>query len=352
MDLLKTGNKMAKIKDVECPHIDFENKILYGVLKQIKHSDIQKGNSNVPNLIEVWSCKISPQQSKSFIQFVREIITPYDPQSFTHMKRLQKLLNNNGVVLNGILCSNALFNNKKELIDLIKEYGNGDLCNISPDDINLVEVPSGLPTTKEISQEWSQNYWPMSWKGNQDIQFLKNVTIDINNEKATIKKLLHALEDHTKCKTFNGVPVATLIVDNSNCRSDILVSSFDCRDQHPLNHSIMRGIQQVADNEKSKRLRTNLNLYDQRNYLLNGLTIYTTHEPCVMCSMALVHSRIEKIVYLKSMSTGGLESNYQLGDRDGLNWKFEIWRWLDETDLKWLDEIERNYEKNNNSFNA
>ena len=37
-----------------------------------------------------------------------------------------------------------------------------------------------------------------------------------------------------------------------------------------------------------------------------------------MCCMALVHSRIGRIIYLKpEKSSGGLESHYQLGDRDG-----------------------------------
>ena len=48
-----------------------------------------------------------------------------------------------------------------------------------------------------------------------------------------------------------------------------------------------------------------------------------------MCSMALVHSRIARIIYLEdSPMSGGLLSNYQLGDRNDLNWKHEIWKWI------------------------
>lgn len=352
IDLLKAGNKMAKIKDNEYPHIDFENKVMYGVLKQIKHSDIDNPNNKIPKLVDVWSCKITPQQSKSFIQFIRETITPYDNQNFTHIKRLQKDINNNKMQLNGIVCSSQLFMNKKDLIELIHSYGNGDLDSITSDDVELVQIPSFLPATKEITDELSAKYWPMAWKGNQDIQFLKHVSIDIKEEKAIITKLLSALEEHAKYKTFNGVPVGTLIVDERKDKHEILVKCFDCRDQHPLDHSIMKGIQEIANEEKAKRSKLDYADDSQGNYLLNDLTVYTTHEPCVMCSMALVHSRIHKIVYLKPMKTGGLESNYQLGDRDDLNWKFQIWKWLDEKDLTWLDDIEHNYLVNNEKLNA
>ncbi|KXS14207.1 hypothetical protein M427DRAFT_45259 [Gonapodya prolifera JEL478] len=32
-------------------------------------------------------------------------------------------------------------------------------------------------------------------------------------------------------------------------------------------------------------------------FLLTGLSIYTLHEPCLMCAMALVHSRVENVFY-------------------------------------------------------
>lgn len=35
----------------------------------------------------------------------------------------------------------------------------------------------------------------------------------------------------------------------------------------------------------------------ERNYRLPGSTLYVTLEPCAMCAMALVHARVQRVVY-------------------------------------------------------
>ncbi|KTW30964.1 uncharacterized protein T551_01516 [Pneumocystis jirovecii RU7] len=63
---------------------------------------------------------------------------------------------------------------------------------------------------------------------------------------------------------------------------------------------------------------------ENASYLCKDLIVITTHEPCVMCCMALVHSRIFRTFYSIAMpKTGGLESNYHIHGRNELNHKYQ-----------------------------
>lgn len=82
------------------------------------------------------------------------------------------------------------------------------------------------------------------------------------------------------------------------------------------------------------------------DYLLTSLSLFTLYEPCVYCTMALVHSRVAEIYFLlPSPGRGaccgaqlppGLNCNqagqdggiYALQEQKGLNHSFTVWRWM------------------------
>lgn len=50
-----------------------------------------------------------------------------------------------------------------------------------------------------------------------------------------------------------------------------------------------------------------------RSWRLKGCTLYVTLEPCMMCTGALIQSRIDRIVYaLKDEKSGAIESQLQM----------------------------------------
>lgn len=61
------------------------------------------------------------------------------------------------------------------------------------------------------------------------------------------------------------------------------------------------------------------------NYRLSGASLYVTMEPCVMCAGAIVHARIERLVFAaRDLRFGGVRSKFRIADSDLLNHRVEI----------------------------
>lgn len=67
----------------------------------------------------------------------------------------------------------------------------------------------------------------------------------------------------------------------------------------------------------------------ERQYLCTGYDVYMSHEPCLMCSMALLHSRIRTVYYaISNKQDGALGSNHQLHLQQSLNHHFKVFSGL------------------------
>lgn len=61
------------------------------------------------------------------------------------------------------------------------------------------------------------------------------------------------------------------------------------------------------------------------NYRLPGATIYVTLEPCIMCMGAIIHARLERVVFgAFDPKTGAAGSRYCIGNDGLLNHHLEI----------------------------
>lgn len=302
--------------------MNLESGILYGLLQQIRWKGRFKGAGPgcEPTLVTVWCCAISPSQAQEYTKFIRQEVSLAENGSLNHVKRIKKDDGSGNLLI--LLFDTTFCETEEEVRQYLEEYH-----VLPPVEIIQVSVPSCHPLTREQSLEWSLVYWPMSWKGNPNHQYLSTVVFDPVHEQKMVTRLRDCYkaggEDHDASKH------AVIFTDEKEGgRQQVEVVS--CNQENPFEHAIMKAIEIVAQNEKLSRVHAKS---QTGNYLCQGMTVYTTHEPCVMCCMALVHSRISKLIYIESSPAGGLASNYQLGDMEGLNWRFDIWRWIGNSEL-------------------
>jgi tRNA(adenine34) deaminase len=112
-----------------------------------------------------------------------------------------------------------------------------------------------------------------------------------------------ALAEARQVAERGEVPVGAVIVD---CAGRVLGGSgnrpIELHD--PSGHAEMLAMRQAA---------ASLN-----NYRLSGCTVYVTLEPCPMCAGAMVHARLDRVVFgADDPKGGGLVSRYRIGG-DGL----------------------------------
>ncbi len=61
------------------------------------------------------------------------------------------------------------------------------------------------------------------------------------------------------------------------------------------------------------------------NYRLPGTTLYVTLEPCIMCMGAIIHARLERVVFgAVDPKTGAVQSRYSIGNDTLLNHRLKI----------------------------
>jgi tRNA(adenine34) deaminase len=121
---------------------------------------------------------------------------------------------------------------------------------------------------------------------------------------ADARWMRHALKLAQQAAALGEVPVGAVLVRGEEAIAEGWNQPIAAHD--PSAHAEM-----VALREAARSLR---------NYRLNGLTLYVTLEPCVMCAGAIVHARIERLVFgAPDPKAGAVESVYDVISKPRLN---------------------------------
>ena len=118
-----------------------------------------------------------------------------------------------------------------------------------------------------------------------------------------------ALNEANLAMNENEIPVGAILVKNGK----LIAQSHNqpIRTNDPTAHAEIQLLRKAGE--------------QQKNYRLIGSTIYVTLEPCTMCFGAMVHARIERIVFGASdPKTGVCGSCINLNKENFFNHKISI----------------------------
>jgi len=121
--------------------------------------------------------------------------------------------------------------------------------------------------------------------------------------------MAEALELARQAEAQGEVPVGAVVVLDGQVRGRGFNSPIRLKD--PTAHAEILALREAAGSIG--------------NYRLEGATLYSTLEPCVMCAGALVAARVERLVFgARDLRFGGVRSKFRLADAEILNHRVDV----------------------------
>ncbi|KAI0518447.1 hypothetical protein F5B22DRAFT_635163 [Xylaria bambusicola] len=276
--------------------------------------------------------------------------------------------------------------------------------------IGIIPVPLLAPTSQVQANLWSQQFWQTVYRKNNPLgphpSNICRTTSVVSRDASVWMTLAHQVARKSRDDGL-GEPIGAVIIKRTvpgkfdatkntsgqepedKETTQIVALAGDARwyqqektgrTGNPMGHAALRAISMVAQKLVRTENRTENKpaimefeafqdgplLDDEQvvfeaehpcpdGYLCHDLELYLTHEPCVMCAMAILHSRMGRIVFRHRMPlTGGMSSEDRGYDACGnslacenapcgggrglglhwrkeLNWSMLGWEWETDT---------------------
>lgn len=207
----------------------------------------------------------------------------------------------------------------------------------------VVQVPSRPPLTRP-QFELASKHWPTSFHEDKQVTVALKGELFSSAQKANMHgHMMSAVAAARAAQELGMEAVGAVVVDSATQR--VVAVGHDCRRDHPLHHAVMVCIDLVArsqgggcysfDKYPECRFTAPESSHDDRvcdsntgsqPYICTGYDLYVTREPCIMCAMALVHSRIGCLFYGTSSADGALGTKFKIHSLKDLNHRFEVYR--------------------------
>ncbi|KAL3873366.1 hypothetical protein ACJMK2_036496 [Sinanodonta woodiana] len=296
--------------------------------------------------VNVFVCTLKNKKDTAVV--LRKFSEDFPLENLSHLKRI-KSSKTKDAPLQIIVCSLEVADG-----EAFKNLDIGEESVLSKP--YCVSVPRYPPLTRQQYLEAIQ-YWPVSFHEDKHIASLLSGNYFTKEETCRFKRhMMMAVEYAKHAKALSKEPIGAVIVDPST--DMVIAKSHDDRHgNHPLHHAVMICIDLMARSQGGGmwKFGKECDLYSvpcmqsskgdndsSLPYLCTGYDLFVTREPCVMCAMALVHSRIQRVFYGSSSKDGALGTKLKLHVQSGLNHRYQVFKGLLEK------ECDKLFENNSN----
>ncbi|KAJ1961791.1 tRNA-specific adenosine deaminase subunit tad3 [Dipsacomyces acuminosporus] len=292
---------------------------------------------------DVYTIQVNPKQVSGILSFISKNIPMLE--GIEHVKRVKRTIDDDQqVILSVIICQTKMLT--KDELD--KKFEGTEW---QEQEIGISPVPVRAPYTKQQFDEWKQ-VWPVAFR--PPLVVRSEIEPKEYGYVANNLKRIALLRDQSKERGDRAVAVAVVSPKTQN----VIAEASDMTNTlgHPLKHAAICCISKVAEIEVGRQRKKQSGDADEgpsgatvpakrahtpetpgqgdaqdgfdfetAGYLCEGLDVFASKEPCVMCCMALVHSRIGRLFFLDESSSGGI-SYYLMHSRKGLNHHFAAYQ--------------------------
>lgn len=272
---------------------------------------------------EFYVVKVEKKLTGKLLKLIKEEFPKIYECEFKHLKRVKSLQSSK---------FNLIFLGKVEKIDEETLSNLQNKLEINENQIIKMELPIWIPPFKleeYMKSKKNEKKWPIIVKENTLKSYKEPLILDSLPEE--IKQYLDFKEDEWTCFIFD--PKEKKIKAMAKIEmSDHQSTSID--------HPVMKALENFGSllnslEGKNPDLGKREEPEEPKGgyYICKDMWVLASHEPCIMCSMALTHSRISKLIFKKQLENskleylqGGCNSTVQVFCDPRLNHRYKVYK--------------------------